>query len=332
MADSLPMPRSGVWHLRSKIDPRWNCQGQYGSLLSDEPLATPTEAHQACEALKISLRAEPPDDMQWVALPYPSPQFRRLFDFHVFAVTERQVDLHKLTLESGLGQLSIDFTRAEISLGRPGSEPQYRLPAQFLGFLDREQSCWQWGWMAQEKGSLNPAALRSAAVLREYGQAHEIPELTYSEIWLGTADDRPWFNADYLAVVSAHLCKAGFYTSGPVPDAPELLMYWLVSAPEVPQCPLSPARRMATGISQAMAAWAEALAGSDGRAIISAYAEQRNCRVSAEGPRRVRIDEPSGGYLHVDFDESGHIAGLELPAEQTEPAKPSWLNRLIGRK
>ena len=38
MADGIPMPRSGVWHLSSKTDHRWNRTGQYCPGIGKGPL------------------------------------------------------------------------------------------------------------------------------------------------------------------------------------------------------------------------------------------------------------------------------------------------------
>jgi Family of unknown function (DUF6882) len=329
MADGMRVPRSGVWHLRSKKDPRWNREGQYSSLLGEPPFETPTEAQEAVEELRSTLGSGPPDDLEAISLPYPRPQLKRLFDFNAFAITERQVALHQLTRKDDLS-VGFDIRAAEVCLGKPGQAPVYRLPAQFLGFLSPDPGAWQWGWVCEEKGSLGPAALKSVQMVREYGKQHDIPELSYAEITLGTADDRPWFNGDYLAMISTHICHADFYISGPVPHAPELVMYWVIKAPQVPAQPMSESRRMASAISQTMAAWANAIGGTSGREIIRAYANVKGCRIAEIGERRLQIDPPSGGPLFVDFDESGAIYGLELPAERQEPKKSSWLNRLFS--
>jgi hypothetical protein len=330
MGEAIQAPRSGIWHLRSKKDPRWNREGQYSSLLGEPPLAIPTEAHLAVEELRSTLVSGPPDDLQTISLPYPRPQLKRTFDFNAFAVTERQVALHQLTREGGLSEMSIDIRAAEVRVGKPGQAPAYSLPSQFLGFLSLEPPVWQWGWVCEEKGSLGPAALKSVQMVREYGKQHDIPELSHDEITLGTADDRPWFNGDYLAMISTHICHADFYISGPVPNAPELVMYWVMTAPQVPAQPMSESRRMASAISQTMAAWANAIGGSNGREIIRAYANAKGCQMAEVGELRLQIDPPSGGPLFVDFDESGAIHGLELPAERQGPKKASWLNRLFG--
>jgi hypothetical protein len=332
MGEAIQFPRSGIWHVRSKKDPRWNCEGQYSSLLGESPLEIPTEAHETVSELRSKLDSDPPDDLQYISLPYPRPQLKRLFDFNAFATTERQVDLHQLTREGGLSEMSIDIRAAEVCLCKPGQAPAYRLAAQFLGFLSLNPPAWQWGWVCEEKGSLAPAALKSVNMVREYGKQHDMPELSYAEIALGSADDRPWFNGDYLAMIAAHICHADFYISGPVNNAPELVMYWLLTAPQVPPQPMSESRRMASAISQTMAAWANAIGGSSGREIIRAYATHKNCRMSEMGEHRLQLETSPGESFIVDFDDSGDISGLEIPAERQEPKKASWLNRLFGRE
>jgi hypothetical protein len=104
MADAIPIPRSGIWHLRSKRDHRWNCTGQYSSL--DWELSPwPEEAQQAVEERKASLGEAPPEDLSCVTVPYPSPSLRRLFESHIFEATEKQGTFYFLAQESGLSQL-----------------------------------------------------------------------------------------------------------------------------------------------------------------------------------------------------------------------------------
>jgi hypothetical protein len=333
VAEEIRMPRSGIWHLRSTKDQRWNRSGQYSSLLGDPPYATPTEAQQAIDELRASLGEGPPDDLRWVSIPYPTPKLKRLFDVNVFAATEKHGTFHFLTSESGLSSLNLNLKEGEVSFGKPGQPPSYRLPAQFLGLLAAEQSYWQWGWVSEERGSMNPEVLAQVKTVREYGNQHEIPELTYAELALGQENDRPWFNADYLAVVASHICQADFFISGPDPDAPGLTMYWLVKAPGLLPKPPSESQRIALVIQEAMSRWADALRGSKGRQLVQAYADQKNCRVAEVGERRLRIDTPSGEHCFVDFEESGGIYGIELPAkEEAQPAKRSWMSRLFGRK
>jgi hypothetical protein len=180
---------------------------------------------------------------------------------------------------------------------------------------------------------LSPATLNSARALREYGQQHEIPEMTYPEVPLGRGDDRPWFNVDYVAMVSAHICQADFYVAMPVPEAPGFLMYWLVKGPGLLPKPRSESQQFFTVIQEAMPHWALALRGSDGRAVIRAYADQKGCRASAVGDLRLQIDTPSGEHLFVNFDDAGDISGIELPPERpSEPERASWRNRFFRGK
>jgi hypothetical protein len=189
---------------------------------------------------------------------------------------------------------------------------------------------WQWGWVCEEKGSLPSATIEAVKTVRDHGAKYEIPELVYAELALGTEDDRPWFNADYLAMISVHISHADFYVTGPVKGAPELVMYWLVQAPQVPSPPQSDARTMASAISQATAAWGSAFLGSSGREMIRAYAERKGCRLSEVGKQTLQIDTPSQRTLTIELDELDAIAGLELPAASPEPKRTSWLNRLFG--
>jgi hypothetical protein len=116
-------------------------------------------------------------------------------------------------------------------------------------------------------------------------------------------------------------------------EAQEFLMYWLVQAPELLPRPPGESRRFFDVIREAMPHWASALNGSVGRKVVRAYSDQKGYRVSAAGSDRLRVDTLSGEHLFVQFDDSGNIAGLDLPEQsQARPEKPSWLRRLFGTR
>jgi hypothetical protein len=334
MAEDVRFPRSGLWNLHSKTDRRWDLQGQYSSFEPDSsPMPLPVEARQALEELAASMGEGPPDDLSCIWRPYPTPRLRKLFDANAFLATEKQGTFHVLTQEMGLGTLNMDLARGELSFSKPGQEPTHRFPAQFIGLLAQEHSCWQWGWVCEERGSMSPAVLKSAREIREFGQQQKVPELTFAEIALGCGDDRPWFNGDYLAMVARHLCRADFSVAAPAPDAPGLVMYWIVTAPDVLPIPRNESARIGHVIREAMADWADALRDSDGRELVRAYAAQKDCTVTEVAERRLRIDSPSGGHIFIDFEESGGISGIEFPPEpEPEPKKVSWFKGLFRGK
>lgn len=332
-ADEVIVPRSGIWDLHSKKDRRWRLQGQYVLDAPGSDLAfTPAEARQALDELAASLGEDPPDDLRCLTRPYPLPGLQRLFAANVFLGTERQGALHVLTQERGLSELSADLATGEIAFGRPGQGPAHRCRAQFIGLLAQEHACWQWGWVCEERGTMSPQVLESAVKIRDFGRAQRIPELTYPEIALGCGDDRPWFNEDYLALVACHIGDADFTVAAPAPDAPGLLMHWIVTAPDILPKATSKSVRMGYVIQEAMGRWAGALGDSRGRDIVRAYAAQKGCTVAEVADRRLRIDAPSGDHLFIDFDESGGIYGIELPPQASPaPKNASWWDRLRGR-
>ena len=333
MAEEVRIPRSGLWNLHSKQDRRWNLQGQYSAMESGAaPMNMPVEARQALEELTASLGEDPPDDVRIIFRPYPTPSLRRLFNANAFLATERQGALNVLTKEKGLTQLNMDLARGELSFSKPGQAPIHRFPLQFIGLLAQEHSHWQWGWVAEEKGSMNPLILKSAREIREFGLLQQIPEITYAEIALGCGDDRPWFNGDYLATVACHLCKADFSVAAPDPDMPGLIMYWIVTAPDVLPKPHNESVRIGLVIQEAMALWADAF-DSDGRKMVREYAAQKNCTVIDVSDRRLRIESPANDHIFIDLDESGGIYGIELP-QKREPVsqKVSWFKGLFQGK
>lgn len=117
--------------------------------------------------------------------------------------------------------------------------------------------------------------------------------------------------------------------AAPDPDTPGLIMHWIVTAPDVLPKPRNEAALIGRVIHEAMAIWVNALRESDAREIVRGYAAQKNCAVTKESDRRLRINSPSQGHIFIDFDDSGKIHGIEFPPE----SKPvSWFNGLFQRK
>jgi hypothetical protein len=292
------------------------------------------EAQQAVEELRAELGASPPNDLRQIALPYPSPKLKKLFSSHVFAAADRQTLFQSLTREQEGGPEAVRLNPTEglLSLSRSGNAAAHHLSAQFIGLLDGNRGIWQWGWCPEASRDLNPAALRFASIVRDYGIEHQIPELIYEMIPLGSANDRPWFNVDYLLMSTIHLCQADFYVAMSLDKAQGFLMFWFVRAPEVLPQPLSESRRFLDVIRAAMPLWASALEGTPGRDVVRAYSDQKGFRVSVADGNRLRVDTVLGEHLFVQFDDSGNIAGLELPDKsRAQPEKTSWLRRLFGR-
>jgi hypothetical protein len=335
--------------VRSKSDRRWNVRGQYSSSEWWDPPASSwhPDAIEALAQLKTALGGDPPTDISCVYVGYPTGKLKRLFESSVLKTTETQGALDCLTRESGLSILGLDRDQGEVWFGKPGQEPAHRFPAQVMGTLDEETSFWYWGWAAEATGALKPGVLNSAKKLHEYGTKHEIPELTYEQIALGFGDDRPWFNAGYLVKIACHLCDADFVISGGSSEQPRWKEFWLVKAPGILPEPASISRRVFFVIKEAIETWGPGFGGCNARKAIEAYARHKNCKVSdwtgralewakepqVIGGRRIRIDDPAGDSMNVDFDETGDIAGMGYPPLRAQtPPKQSWLKRLLGQR
>jgi hypothetical protein len=324
-------PRSGFWQLRSKSDPRWDREGQYASLRGEPPLLMPAEAKQAVDEIQAALGSVPPDDLRQLTIPYPTPNFKKLFIHHVLARCEAQQSFQTLTQGAGARwpEVAMDLDAGVLSLGRPGRQPEQRIPVQFVGLFDPRAGLWQWGWCTAERGGTMPEVFKSAHALHDQGVERGIPELSYGQVPLGRDDDRPWFGADYMAIVSAGLSGADCYVATPVPGNEAVSSYWLVTDNGLLAPPPAEARALFATFRDAIQHWGAALTGNHGRAIVRAYADARGYRITDDGANRLRIDTPAGGNLVVALDEHGDIAGLDLPPGP-ETAKSSWLGRLLG--
>jgi len=334
--------------VRSRSDRRWNLRGQYSSSDWWDPSASnrPPEAIDAVEHLRGSLGANPPEDLTCVYVAYPTGKLKRLFESSVLMATERQGALDYLTRECGLSIVGLDRDQGEVWFGEPGREPAHRFSAQALGMLDEGASIWQWAWVSEETGGLNPRVFQSARTLHEYGTKHEVSELTYEQVALGVKDDRPWFNASYLSKIACRLCDADFVIAGGSSALPNLRELWLVKAPGILPQPESISNRVFHVIKEAVDTWGSGLSGAQAEKAVLAFADQRGCTVSDWGgreigwapegrqvsERRIRIVDPSGDCIYIDFDATGHISGLACPPPSgPPPAKPSWLKRFFGQ-
>jgi hypothetical protein len=283
--------------------------------------------------------------------PYPTPKLGRLFATNVLPVTEKRGAFHDLTDEQhlGLSAINLDRDAGEVSFGKAGRAPVHRFPARHLGILQEEGNFWQWSWTAEGKGWINPVLLESAIRLREFGTAHHIPELTYEVIALGLENDRPWFNDAYLATVACAVCQADFYLRGPIAGRPGFHEFWLVTAPGILSQPPSVSRRIGLILQEVIESWGPQCLGTQPRKIIEAHANAKGCKV-AECPdstidqdmpdgrpiaRRIRIDDPSGDHITIDFEESGDLCRINYPPSAGPAAgraRASWLDKLLGRR
>jgi hypothetical protein len=285
----------------------------------------------------------------WFA--YPTPKLQRLFAANVLTVTEKRGAFHDLTDERhlGLSTVNLDRERGEVSFGKPGGAPVHRFPARHLGILQEEGRYWHWSWTADGKGWVNPLILQSANRLREFGTNHQIPELTYEVIALGLDEDRPWFNEAYLATIACAVCQADFYIWGPIPGQPGFHEFWLVTAAGILSPPPSVSRRMGYILQEVIETWGPHCLGTNPRKIVQTHAEEKRCTVTdcpnstivqdlpdaRRIARRIRIEDPTGDHITVDFEESGAVCRINYSPDSGPPANPaprSWLDKILGRR
>jgi len=353
MAAPVVWPRSGAWIVRSKLDRRWNCRGQFSSSEWWNPphQSWPPEALEAVRDLKVSQAEDVPADLSCITFAYPTAKLKRLFATSVLAVTEKRGAFHDLTDEGhlGLSAVNVDRDAGEVSFGKAGEVPVHRFPARQLGILQADGRYWYWSWTAEGKDWINPPVLESARRLHEFGIKHQIPELTFEMIALGLDQDRPWFNEAYVATVACAVCQADFYIHAQISGRPGLHEFWLVTAPGVLSRPPSVARRIGYILQEVIETWGPHCLGTHPRKIIGAHAVEKRCTVT-ECPdsqvdqdmpdarriaRRIRIEDLAGDHISVDFEESGDICRINFPPSPglaADPEPRSWLGKLFGRR
>ncbi|MFE7590089.1 DUF6882 domain-containing protein [Kitasatospora sp. NPDC057512] len=169
-----------------------------------------------------------------------------------------------------------------------------------LATYDLFERTWMWGWA-------NPG-LRGAPVVdatervRDFGQAHGLPEFTEEVLDLsGFADPRR--AAETLAFAAMGVTGAAGYLG--VEAGPSTRLYLLLNDPRVPLAgvdPLTLPRILTTGAT---------LIGRSPRLAVSGYLDHFRL-VQRQKETGISADLPDGGTVDVGFDGSGRIASVRV--------------------
>ncbi|MEU0392886.1 DUF6882 domain-containing protein [Streptomyces sp. NPDC006208] len=180
------------------------------------------------------------------------------------------------------------------------------LRISLLGTYDTSEQSWLWAWA--NPGFQGTPVAAAAEKVRQYGQAHGLPEFTHELIQLAEHDD-PRRAAETLAFAAMGVLGAAGYLG--VQASPEARAYMVPDDPQVPRAEpdaITLPRFLLTGAG---------LLGGSARQVVAGYFGHHDL------PRRVATDRmsaglPNGGTVDVLFDDADRIASVSV--NSGEPA------------
>jgi hypothetical protein len=145
------------------------------------------------------------------------------------------------------------------------------------------------------------------------------------------------------------VCRADFYIHAQVPGQPGIHEFWLVTAPGILARPASYSRRIGYLLQEVFESWGANCLGTHPLRIIRAHAEEKGCALTECSKstivqdlpdarridRRIRIEDPNGDHITIDFEESGAVCRINYPPGPSLPASTaqrSWMDKLLGRR
>ncbi|GGX63997.1 DUF6882 domain-containing protein [Streptomyces hiroshimensis] len=172
-----------------------------------------------------------------------------------------------------------------------------------LGTYDAEDHSWMWGWA--NAGLRGTPVVALTEEIEGFGRCHGIAEFTAGTLDLsGFADPRR--AAETLAFAGMGVTGALGYIG--MPAGPTTQVYFLPDDdPQVPRVGLDPValpRTLMTGVS---------LLGHSARQVVTGYFEHHGVPWRGDD-HQVRAQLPGGTTAEIDFDASGRIAAIRLPA------------------
>ncbi|WP_245689146.1 DUF6882 domain-containing protein [Streptomyces chattanoogensis] len=170
-----------------------------------------------------------------------------------------------------------------------------------LGSYDATDGSWLWGWA--NPGFRGTPVVGAAESLREFGQAHGVPEFTEEVLGLGGCAD-PRMAVETLAFAAMGVLGAAGYIG--VQASPDARLYMVPDDPQVPRAapdPVTLPRMLLTG--------AGVHPGGPARSVVSGYFD-RHRLPQRPGPGRISAELPGGAAVDVSFDDAGRIASVEV--------------------
>jgi hypothetical protein len=226
--------------------------------------------------------------------------FRDLFVRHICASLEKQFYVLDMLGERKY-HWNVDLNRGELhftfssGLLRRGERVIYR--AEPLGTESDIAGTWLWSWANTAQG-LPSNVLGAALEMRDYGQAHEIAELTTGEVRVTST-----VTGEFIAAVASGLLDADFYYRCPYDGG---TLFVLVRDPSFQLKPGEPSFRAAMTLTRIVSGMAIPRLPE----AFSCYLDQLGVERRLEGGRVTGI-APNGRTIVADFDALGRMIDLQ---------------------
>lgn len=165
--------------------------------------------------------------------------------------------------------------------------------AQLLGTEGASSKSWLWAW-ANSRSNIPDNLLEAANQLRQYGEAHDIPEFTTASMPLDQE-----VHGHHLSMVASALLKANIYYRGPYQGG---AMFLLVTDPNFPLTIANTPEHIVSTITQ----FASSVKTDNLRLLVTHYLETCQLNVTA-------IDDvvtgkfTDGSYIDVIFEGDNRL-------------------------
>lgn len=203
--------------------------------------------------------------------------------------------------------------------------PQHKWQTQILGAEFEQRGIWLWGW-ADAFAHHPPRLYPFHRTLQEYGERHDIAELTTPEVSLDLLDSHT------LALLATDVCEANGYYLHPFEGG---TFFMLVADDKFPNCPDPPLLRITAIFPRALSS----LDIPDHRLALAGYLDYYNLTHEQVDDKLV-VKENGDPVLTATFDEQNRLTHMEAnlkPAASSEgdsDAVESWeegqLRRMMG--
>lgn len=306
------MGTEGQWRLSSRTDSRWQASGES---LSFDGRSVPPEAKQAVEKLRESLASPPPPDLACRFHPLhkslPTGALRQLFEIHVLAAADKLESFAALFPEGEEGGPKLLPEQGELIFLDWDDQPRHRFKAQVIGTEWPANGVWQWAWHLDE---FPDELTRTSRRLHKFGVERRVAEFVNRSVPLGTPQDRPWFNGDFLALTALGLAGADAHY---VLEADGKKIHLLLTVPGGLPAPESVPVRMGVVLRTQFSRWGEAFPAQGHRRAVRTYSQLNKCRLQEVSESHFELYTASGELLHVHFEATGAFHTFECPTDET---------------
>jgi hypothetical protein len=216
------------------------------------------------------------------------PELSRLFDQHVAASFEKQLDLAEAVASK---DWHLDLNEGLLSFG-----DTQRIPVQLLGTESERRNSWLWGW-ANHSEHLPQHLLGSVRLLKLLGEQLQIPELSEAELPIAEV------GGHFLSLLACGVCRGTAYFRAPYEGGAAFLL--------LHQVPRSDPT--GTTVARIVSVFPQVLADfpvSNHRLAFTAYLQYHDLEARSDGDT-VAVYQGNTAVLAGAFDALQRLTKLE---------------------